>query len=195
MPRGNAATELVQIIDRTMAEAERRSGSWVVCRPGCSECCQGVFAISRNDAERLRHGLEELSTNDPVRAARVRQRARDSIARLSATFPGDPVSGILDSSPQARERFETFGDDEPCPALDPTSQTCDLYLYRPATCRTFGPAIRFPEGEIRCCELCYQNATENEIAEAATPVDRRHLEELRNAHTIAAYPLSGDCLK
>lgn len=181
---------LVQIISQTMAEALRRSGAWVVCRPGCAECCLGVFSISQLDAQRLQRGLEELSNSDPPRAARVRQRAHDSIARLAATFPGDPVSGLLDPSPQAQEQFETFGEDEPCPALDPDTHTCDLYTHRPATCRTFGPAIRYPEGEIRLCELCYQGATEQQIDAAAVPLDPRHLKELRHAHTIAAYALA-----
>ena len=37
--------ELVQIVDAAMAEAARRSGSWLVCRLGCTQCCIGPFPI------------------------------------------------------------------------------------------------------------------------------------------------------
>ncbi|MGJ5813246.1 YkgJ family cysteine cluster protein [Paludibaculum fermentans] len=191
MSCGPKATELVQIVGQTMAEAQAKGGPWIVCRPGCAECCLGTFAISQSDAERLQHGLEQLSVQDPSRAARVRQRARAFLDRFASSFPGHPDSGLLDDSPEGQERFETFGEDVPCPALDPASQTCDLYPYRPVTCRTFGPAIRYPEGEIRACELCYQDATEQEIAAAAVPLAPVHLREIQEAHTIAAWALAG----
>ncbi|WP_228486774.1 YkgJ family cysteine cluster protein [Paludibaculum fermentans] len=174
-----------------MAQALTKGGAWIVCRPGCAECCLGTFAISLTDAERLAEGLLHLSQHDPARAARVRRRAQAFLARFAASFPGDPASGLLDNSTQGQEQFETFGEDVPCPALDPASQTCDLYAYRPVTCRTFGPALRFPEGEIRACELCYQGAAEDEIDSAAVPLTPRHLEDLREAHTIAAFALTG----
>src|SRR5713101_5355513 len=86
---------LVQIVDSALADATRKSGEWLVCRPGCTQCCIGPFPISQLDAARLRQGLVELGTDDPQRAARVRDRARDSVARLTHTFPGDPSTGIL----------------------------------------------------------------------------------------------------
>ena len=67
--------EFIQIVDAALAEAVQKSGAWLVCRPGCCECCLGPFAITQLDAARLRTGLQELATKDPARAARVRQRA------------------------------------------------------------------------------------------------------------------------
>ena len=80
--------ELVQIIDSALAEAARKSGEWLVCRPGCTQCCMGPFAINQLDAARLRQGLAELEESDPQRAARVRERARQSVARLTHEIPG-----------------------------------------------------------------------------------------------------------
>ena len=48
--------ELVQIMDAALADATTRSGAWLACRPGCSQCCHGVFRMSMLDAERLREG-------------------------------------------------------------------------------------------------------------------------------------------
>src|SRR5215472_4455772 len=86
----SADQQLVQIVDAALVEAARKSGPWLVCRPGCTQCCIGPFPISQLDAARLRHGLQQLESQDPGRAARVRDRADASVARLSPGFPGIP---------------------------------------------------------------------------------------------------------
>lgn len=154
---------LIQIVDSALAEAARRSGDWLVCRPGCTQCCIGVFPINQLDALRLRRGLADLEKHAPQRADRVRERSRQAVARLSADFPGDPVSGVLDEGDDAAERFADFANDEPCPVLDPETGNCELYESRPMTCRVFGPPVRSEEG-LGVCELCYQGASDEEIA-------------------------------
>jgi Fe-S-cluster containining protein len=122
-----------------------------------------VFAINQLDAARLQQGLAELAKSDPNRAQAVRQRARDAVARLSPDFPGDPTTGLLGRTREQRLRFESFANQEPCPALDPDEGTCDLYESRPMTCRVFGPPVR-TDGGLGVCELCYQGISEEEIA-------------------------------
>ena len=160
----NSSDHLVQIVDSALADAVHRSGPWLACRPGCSQCCHGVFAISTLDAHRLREGLHQLHRTDPTRAAAVHTRALASTARLAPTFPGNPLTGALASTPEALEAFDTFADDEPCPALDPATQTCDLYAARPILCRTFGPPLRTPNDGLAVCELCFNGASTEEIA-------------------------------
>jgi Fe-S-cluster containining protein len=170
--------QLVQIVDRALAEASRKSGRWLVCRPGCTECCIGPFPISQLDAARLRQGLAELDSGDPARAARVRERAREFVARFSDSFPGDPRTGILAENADAEARFVDFANDEPCPALDPATGMCDLYATRPMTCRTFGPPVRSgPGGALGVCELCYHGASDEEIAACEMRPDPDNLEE------------------
>ena len=155
--------KLVQIVDAALADAARRSGDWLVCRPGCTECCVGAFAIHQLDALRLQRGLADLEARAPERAARIRQRARDAVTRLSPEFPGDPVTGLLDSSEESILRWEDFANDEPCPVLDPHTGLCELYSWRPMTCRVFGPPVR-AEGGLSVCELCFQGASDEQIA-------------------------------
>ena len=168
LPAGDA--QLVQILDAALADTARRSGSWLVCRPGCTQCCVGVFPIHQLDAARLQQGLKELIGSEPERAQSIRERARKSVERLAAGFPGDPTTGLLDPSEKAQALFEDFANDEPCPALDPATGLCDLYLYRPVTCRVFGPPVRSEQG-LGVCELCYHGATEEEIAACEMAVD------------------------
>ena len=167
--------ELVQIVDAALADAARRSGKWLACRPGCTQCCIGVFSINQLDARRLREGLTELAENAPERAERVRKRAREAVSRLAKDFPGDPISGILDESEQAKQRFAEFANDEPCPALDPATGLCELYEARPMTCRVFGPPVRSEDG-LGICELCFHGATDAEIAKCEMIPDPDDLE-------------------
>jgi Fe-S-cluster containining protein len=160
--------ELVQIVDRALAEAVRKSGSWLLCRPGCHECCIGPFPITQLDAARLREGLTELHGRDPQRAARVRGRAQSAVDRIRREFPAAPVQTVL-------EVDEAAGD-ELCPALDPATGTCDLYTARPITCRTFGPAVRLRSESLGICELCYRGATDEQIAACEVVVDPDRLE-------------------
>ncbi len=194
LPAGDQ--QLVQIIDAALADTTRRSGEWLVCKLGCTQCCMGAFAINQLDTLRLQQGLADLDATDPERATRIRGRARASIARLAADFPGDPTTGILYEDAASAASFETFANDEPCPVLDPLTGACDLYAARPMTCRVFGPPVRSEDG-LGVCELCYHGASDEQIAACEMEVDpdgveAALLEELeritgRRGRTIVAF--------
>jgi Fe-S-cluster containining protein len=192
---------LIQIVDSALIDVAHRSGQWLVCGPGCTQCCIGVFPINQLDAARLRRGLRALEMTAPDRAARVRERARESVARLSSDFPGDPVSGVLDEGEEATQKFSAFANDEPCPVLDPESGMCELYESRPMTCRVFGPPVRSEDG-LGHCELCFQGASNEEVAACEMKPDPDDLEsalletiEKRtgvHGNTIIAFCLASD---
>jgi Fe-S-cluster containining protein len=148
--------ELIQIVDAAMAAATRKSGHWLVCRPGCWECCVGPFPITERDAARLRQGLAELQTSDPARAGRVIERARAA----------------------------TGTEEEPCPVLDPETGTCDLYSSRPLTCRVFGPPVVRGGDAVGVCELCFRGASDEEIADCAVTLEVE--DESGETHVAAA---------
>jgi len=162
--------ELLHIVDNWLERANERGGEHIACRPGCAQCCVGAFAINRLDALRLQRGMNELAERDLPRAQRVLQRAAESLERTVDGFPGDQETGILDDSAEAEEIFEDFANDEPCPALDPETLSCDLYAHRPMTCRVYGPPVR-AEGGLGVCELCFTNASPEEIAAAEVPLE------------------------
>jgi Fe-S-cluster containining protein len=178
MSAGDSA--LIQIVDAALADASRRSGHWLACRPGCTQCCVGVFAISQLDAGRLRAGLAQLEKLDPERASRIRDRAQASVLRLSADFPGDALTGVIDEEvfeegSTLALRFAEFANDEVCPVLDPESGLCELYDSRPIPCRTFGPPLR-SDGGLGVCELCFQGVSDEEVAACEMIVDPDGLE-------------------
>jgi Fe-S-cluster containining protein len=190
-------TELVEIVDAALADAARRAGSWLACRPGCTQCCYGAFAINALDRLRLRAGIEQLRARNPESADALEQRARGWLATYAPDFPGDAATGILGTSGEEQARFETFADDAPCPALNPVSGLCDVYAYRPMTCRVFGPPTRVSDkGDIGCCDLCFRGATEGEIAACEMPVPHALEDEILaqsggSGETLVAFALLG----
>lgn len=168
--------KLIQIVDAALAEAARKSGPMLACRPGCTQCCVGPFRINQLDAARLQEGLRNLQKADPARARQVAKRVKASVTRLSRTFPGNLTTGVLDEGPEAEQKFADFANDEPCPVLDPATGLCDLYEARPMTCRVFGPPVR-SEGGLAVCELCFQGASAEQIGACEMIPDPDGLED------------------
>jgi len=192
--------ELVQIMDAALADAARRSGAWLACRPGCTQCCHGAFAINALDVARLEVGINTLRATAPRKAEALVRRATEWIAEYGAEFPGDRATGTLGTSDEEQARFEEFANEAACPALDPATGLCDVYEWRPMTCRVFGPPVRMAEGDqLGCCELCFVGASEEEIAGCEMPVpielEERLVEETGDKReTIVAYVLSKERL-
>jgi len=185
---------LVQIVDAALTSAVARSGHHLACRPGCSQCCIGVFPIAQQDAARLRDGLEILDRTDPGRGERIRHRVAASLERLEPWFPGDVASGILSDDYESAILFEEFANDEPCPVLDLDTGTCDLYEHRPILCRTFGPPMRTPEDNLGTCELCFIHALTEEIAACELDPTIPDQEERSNQEFNASHNVHGETL-
>lgn len=188
------ADDLIQIVAAAMNDVTVRSGDWLKCKPGCSQCCIGVFPIGWQDADRIRDGLIGLCDVDPERAARVKARTAEALARLDPWFPGDVKTGVLGESYEEAILFEEFANHEPCPALDLEHGTCDLYESRPILCRTFGPPMRTEENNLATCELCYIGVSTEEIERCELDPAIPGLEEASNAAYEAETGMRGETL-
>ncbi len=198
MPLPARDAQLVQIVDAALADAARRAGDQLACRVGCTQCCYGAFAINALDAERLREGMSSLRTTNPALAAEIERRAGVWLAEYGADFPGDSATGVLGTSDADQASFEDFANDAACPALDPASGRCDVYAWRPMTCRVFGPPVRSvnengAEG-LGHCELCFTGASPEQVAASEMPVPRELEAELLDemdsaAETVVAFAL------
>jgi Fe-S-cluster containining protein len=180
-------TDLFPILDAALASTTERSGDWLACKPGCHQCCVGVFAISQLDADQLREGLAAVEA--PV-ANRILARVAESHTRLLPDFPGESDTGLLFTRPEQEEAFADFANDETCPVLDPETGTCDLYAFRPVQCRTFGPPVRDADDQLTVCELCFIDAPTEEVERCEMNQDWRPEEE---ALIGAAEKKSGLC--
>jgi len=191
-------SELVQIVDAALADAARRAGPYLACRIGCTQCCHGAFAINALDAERLRTGMAELRAGDPALATVIEHRARNWLAEHGPHFPGDLKTGVISTSAADHARFEDFASDAPCPALDPATGRCDVYPWRPMTCRVFGPPVRAVDDSgavgIGHCELCFISASSEHVAACEMPVphdlESELLDQMRSScETVVAFAL------
>jgi Fe-S-cluster containining protein len=184
-------------MDAALADAARRAGPWLVCRPGCTQCCYGAFAIGELDALRLAAGMAALRAENPFLAAEIERRAQVWIGEYGPTFPGNRSTGLLGESDADQALFEDYANDAPCPALDPATGRCDVYASRPMTCRVFGPPVRVEAGAdnaIGHCELCFVGATEAEIAACEMPLPHELEEKLLDeisakGETVVAFAL------
>jgi Fe-S-cluster containining protein len=115
--------------------------------------------------------MRTLRVAEPNLAAEIERRAQEWIAEHGAEFPGDAKTGLLGDSGEERARFEEFANEAACPALDPATGRCDVYAWRPMTCRVFGPPVRMGDGDaLGHCELCFAGASESEVAACEMPV-------------------------
>jgi Fe-S-cluster containining protein len=193
LPSGDSF--LVQIMDSALADAAARAGERLVCKLGCTQCCHGAFVLSPLDVLRLRAGMEKLRETEPELAAEIAHRAGMWVVEHGAEFPGDVETGLLGNSPEERERFEGFASAAACPALDPATGRCDVYAWRPMTCRVFGPPIRMGDGAaLAHCELNFVGASEDEVAACEMPLaydlEAELLEEIPSKdETVVAFAL------
>lgn len=169
--------DLIQIVNAALQSAVARSGGHLACRAGCSQCCHGVFEISALDGHRLRQGLAQA---DVVLQGHIQGRLVDARTHLAPFFPGDVTTGVLSTDSDQVELFEEWAHADPCPILNPVTQTCDLYAHRPMLCRTFGPPIRNDANDLTAglaiCELCFTDADEEDIAAAEVDSSFRALQ-------------------
>ncbi|MGB9407580.1 MAG: YkgJ family cysteine cluster protein [Terracidiphilus sp.] len=195
LPTGDSL--LVQIMSAAFAESAERAGEHLVCRQGCTQCCHGAFVVNPLDALRLRAGMDILRATEPALAAEIERRAGMWVDEHGADFPGDAETGMLGDSKVDRERFEEFANEAACPALDSGTGRCDVYAWRPMTCRAFGPPVRMGDGEaLAHCELCFAGAGTDEVAacEMTVPYDLEAelLDEIPlKEETVVAFALLG----
>lgn len=122
----------------------------IPCRQGCSHCCMGSFPITVLDAIELRRGLASLGSS--VREDVVR-RARGQASNIEESFPRLQSSPFLDewSQPEIDAAVDHLGE-LPCPALN-SSGACEVYSFRPMTCRMMGIPVE-QNGQVQgACEV------------------------------------------
>jgi Fe-S-cluster containining protein len=193
--------ELLRILDQGFAHSAEVAGEHLVCRPGCTQCCHGAFRINTLDAARLRAGMSELRATNPTLAATLAARATQWLADHAQDYPGNAHTGILGTTEEEQVAFDGFVPDAPCPALDSQTGLCNIYAWRPMTCRIFGPPVQVDAAEygetetdapaFAHCELCFTNATEDEIRASELIVPHELEAELISdqSETIVAFAL------
>lgn len=128
-------TPLATKIDDWFRRASAALLSQVPCHSGCSDCCIGLFPITRFDVRLLQEGLAQLPTDQ---RDRITARAVLQVTELEAAFPRlKSLSSIDDWSDADVDDAVRAFHHTPCPALEKNG-LCSLYAHRPLTCRSMG---------------------------------------------------------
>jgi Fe-S-cluster containining protein len=103
---------------------------------------------------------------------------------------------VLADDEEAADPYFTRHGSLPCPALDPATGHCDIYAWRPLTCRTFGPPVRIGESALPPCRLCFQGAPAETVEACRVEPDPHGLEDqllapLGEEETLIAIVLVG----
>jgi Fe-S-cluster containining protein len=124
---------LVEQVDGLFERIAGEHHSCVKCTLGCSDCCHALFDLSLIEAIYLNHKFMGLTAEDrqPVlEAADAADRTAYRIKRdlFRRQQKGEDTNELLHEAATKRVRCPLLMDD----------QTCQLYSYRPITCRLYG---------------------------------------------------------
>ena len=106
----------------------------VRCRKGCLDCCYALFDLSLIEALYIKHHFDTcFSGMDKEKRLEVANKINRQLYKLKRQAYKDLENGrsedeILSEMAQKKVR---------CPLLN-DSKRCDLYEYRPITCRLYG---------------------------------------------------------
>jgi Fe-S-cluster containining protein len=138
--------KLVAASDAAFERVKQAHAECVKCKEGCADCCHAVFDLTLIEALYINHRfkqqfkgilkteLEEKANRTDRLMAKIKRRAQDDL------LAGRPEAEIL--TDLARERVR-------CPLLS-TRNLCDLYDYRPLTCRFYGVPTAIGGGGHTC---------------------------------------------
>lgn len=138
---------LLADMDKVFATVKDQHPECVTCVTGCSDCCHAVFDLPLIEALYVNHHFHGMprETRDQI-LAKADQADRAAYKLKFQAHKrhraGEETDVILED--MARERVR-------CPLLN-AQDRCDLYAYRPVTCRLYGIPQEVA-GKARTCSL------------------------------------------
>jgi Fe-S-cluster containining protein len=147
---------LVALAEKAFEKMKQSYPDCVTCEIGCADCCFALFDLTLIEALYLQHQFQKRlpgETQDLIedKANRIDRQ----IAKLKRKAVKDLQSGkeealILEEMARFRVR---------CPLLN-DAEKCDLYDYRPITCRLYGVPTMIAGKAHTCGKTAFQTGTE-----------------------------------
>ncbi|GAB1409417.1 hypothetical protein MASR1M90_05710 [Desulfovibrionales bacterium] len=137
---------LVAQIDTLFHNVSENFSKEVRCKEGCSDCCHALFDITLVEALYLNHKFQELGQEERngilIEADKADRKANILKKKLFKEAEQSAPAEVLGRV--AKERIR-------CPLLG-SGDTCELYAFRPVTCRMYGIPLEI-EGASHTCGL------------------------------------------
>lgn len=126
--------ELVEIVDKAFDRVKNQNEDLVKCKSGCSDCCHALFDLTLVEAIYINYRFLELF--EASKREEIIERANNADRKIykikrqahKALEKGENEVKILSDIGAERVR---------CPLLS-KEERCELYKYRPITCRVYG---------------------------------------------------------
>ena len=125
---------ILKMADQVFEKVLEKHPEGVRCKKGCADCCHALFDLTLIEAIYLNHHFQAAFTGDQkerlLEKANLADRRIHKLKRRAyreTTESGDDAS-VLEDLARMRER---------CPLLN-DRDLCELYRYRPVTCRIYG---------------------------------------------------------
>lgn len=125
---------LVEQVDAVFKQVQEEYGECVACKVGCSDCCHALFDLTLIEAMFVKHQFDKVMAKAERQKILERANKADRIVyklKREASKDvqnGKPENEILED--MAKQRIQ-------CPLLD-DGEKCELYEFRPITCRLYG---------------------------------------------------------
>jgi len=125
--------ELVAGADSAFTQVDQACPGCVACKKGCSDCCNALFDLTLIEALYLNHHFKQLPPEVKNRVyLRADKADRKIIIAKKKAFrlqeKGESRESVLQMVGQEKIRCPFLGDDD----------RCEMYAYRPITCRLYG---------------------------------------------------------
>jgi len=127
--------EFVQQLDEVFEKVRQANPGCVRCELTCSDCCHALFDLSLIEAIYLNRQFLEVVADD--RRAEILENANQTDRRIYQLKRKAFKAVSANEKSEAQVLLEMAAERVRCPLLNGDDQ-CELYAYRPATCRLYG---------------------------------------------------------
>ncbi|SDL05050.1 Putative zinc-or iron-chelating domain-containing protein [Maridesulfovibrio ferrireducens] len=137
---------LVAEVDKAFKTVSEQTDDGIKCGKGCSDCCHALFDLTLVEAIYLNRKFNEtfrgMKRSTVMQRSDVADRSIHKIKRraFKASQTGTSAQEIIKEISLARVRCPLLGDDD----------LCELYDFRPLTCRIYGVPMNIG-GEAHSC--------------------------------------------
>lgn len=126
--------ELLKVADQVFERVAKEYPECVNCKIGCSDCCYALFDLTLIEALYLNHKLsEQLGGSQRKELLEKANKIDRQITKIKRKAYKELQEGKEENKILAEMAFERVK----CPLLN-IDDLCDLYDYRPVTCRFYG---------------------------------------------------------
>ena len=126
--------EIVVTVDSAFATVQKRHGDCVKCKAGCADCCHALFDLTLIEAIYINHQFNRIYTGDEKERLLENANQYDrKVMKIKRQAQKDQENGKNETEILGILALQRLR----CPLLDEKDR-CELYKFRPITCRVYG---------------------------------------------------------